>query len=263
MPQFRLAVATRCLRQPLLAALKSAAELGVAGVQFDLRNEVVSSELTDTGRRQLRHRISELGLTVSGTTVSLSHPLTDETQLDRRVVAIRAAMTFSYLLGATTLCCKVGAVPADRSSKQRQLLVEVLNDLARHGNHVGTVLCVTPTDDSAEELVALVGEVKAGPVGIDFDPAHFAMTGRSSTEALRTLHAVVSHVQLRDGLRDFSGGGQETAVGQGTIDWPELFALLGEIDYRGWLTAVRTQGDDRGGDVARAVKYVRNLLPGI
>lgn len=262
MPQFRLAVATRCFRQPLLASLKSASDLSVRGVQLDLNTEVVASELTDTGRRQLLHRVSELGLTISGAVFPLTQPLTEERELDRRVTSLREAMTFAYSLKATTLCCRVGHIPADRTSKQRLLLVEVLNDLARHGNHVGTVLCITPTDDSAEELAALVGEIKTGPLGIDFDPAHFAMTGRSSTEALRTLHAVTSHVQLRDGLRDFSGGSQEAAVGQGTIDWPEVFALLGEIDYRGWMTAIRTQGDDRPGDIARAVKFLRQLLPG-
>ena len=263
MPQFQLAVATRCFRQPLLASFKSACDLSVRGVQLDLSSEVTASGLTESGRRQMLHRISELGLTISGATVPLTQPLTEERELDRRVTALRDAMTFAYSLKATTLCCRVGHIPADRTSKQRQLLVEILSDLARHGNHVGTVLCITPTDDSAEELAALVAEIKSGPIGIDFDPAHFAMTGRSSIEALRALHAVISHVQLRDGLRDFSGGSQEAAVGHGTIDWPEVFALLGEMDYQGWMTAIRTQGDDRPGDIARAVGFVREMLPGI
>lgn len=262
MPQFRLAVATRCFRQPLLTSFQWAAELGVKGVQLDLSSEVLSSELSESGRRQLLHRVSEMGLTISGAACSLNLPLTEERELDHRVTSLREAMTFAYSLRATTLCCRVGRIPEDHTSKGRQLLVEVLNDLARHGNHVGTVLCITPTDDSAEDLASLVNEIKSGPLGIDFDPAHFAMTGRSSTEALRVLHAVVQHMQLRDGMRDFRGGGQETAVGQGTIDWPEVFALLNEIDYRGWVTAIRTQGDDRPGDIARAVSFLRDLLPG-
>ena len=263
MPQFRLAVATRCFRQPIAASLKTASELHVQGVQFDLGHEVTSSGLTESGRRQFLHRLSELNLSVAGAVFPLTHPLTDPRELERRVTAVRDAMTFAYALKASTLCCRVGRIPPDRDSKERLLLVEILNDLARHGNHVGTVLCITPTDDSAVELTALVSEIKTGPLGIDFDPAHFAMTGRSSVEALRTLHAVVSHVQLRDGLRDFSGGSQEAAVGRGTIDWPEVFALLSEMDYRGWVTAVRTQGDDRPGDIVRAVQYLRELLPGV
>lgn len=262
MHQFRLAVATRCFRQPLMDSLKSAADLSVAGVQFDLRNEVVATELTDTGRKQFLHRLSELNLTVSGASFPLTRPLTEEQDIDRRVTELRNAMTFAYSLKAKTLCCKVGRIPSDRDSKSRQLLVEVLNELASHANHVGTVLCITPTDDSAEDLLALVDEIKSGPLGIDFDPAHFALTGRSNTQALRTLHAVTMHVQLRDGFRGFDGGGQEAVVGSGAVDWTELMALLGEIDYRGWLTAIRNQGEDRGNDVARAIKQIRALLLG-
>ena len=66
MHQFRIAVATRCFRQPLMDSLKSAADLSVQGVQFDLRNEVVSTALTDTGRKQFLHRVGELNLMVSG-----------------------------------------------------------------------------------------------------------------------------------------------------------------------------------------------------
>jgi sugar phosphate isomerase/epimerase len=262
MHQFRLSVATRCFRQPLLVSLKMASELGIEGVQFDVRNEVVASELTQTGRQQFLHRLSELNLTVAGAAYPLTHPLTEEREIDRRVAELRDAMTFAYAINAGTLCCKVGRIPEDHASKQRQLLVEVLNDLARHANHVGTVLCLTPTNDSAEDLAALVDEVKTGPIGIDYDPAHFALTGRSSTDALRTLHAVIMHVQLRDGFRGFDGGGQEAAVGSGVIDWVEVLALLGEIDYRGWLTAIRNQGDNRAADVIHAVKHVRNLLLG-
>jgi sugar phosphate isomerase/epimerase len=263
MSPIRLAVATRCLNLPLLAALKRTSDWGVAGVQLDLRSELAMSDLTDTGRRQLLHRINELSLTVAGAVFPLSHPLSDETELDRRVTLLQEAMKNAFSLKAGVLCCKVGRIPTERDSKAWRLLVEVVNDLARYGNHIGTILCITPTNDAADDLMALVGEIKAGPIGIDFDPAHFAMTGQSSIDSLRLLHAHVRHVQLRDGLRDFTGGGQEAPLGQGTIDWREHIALLGEMDYRGWLTALRTQGEDRPTDTARAIKYIRQLVPGL
>ena len=262
MHQFRLAVATRCFRQPLMDSLLSAANVGVEGVQFDLRNEVVAANLSETGRRQFLHRISELNLAVSGASYPLSRPLTEEHEVDRRVSELRDAMTFAYSLKAKTLCCKVGRIPEDPASKSRLLLVEILTDLAAHSNRVGTVLCITPTNDSAEDLLALVNEVKSGPIGIDFDPAHFALTGRSNAEALRVLHAVTMHVQLRDGFKGFDGGGQESTVGSGVVDWVELLAVLSETDYRGWMTAIRNQGDDRANDIVRAVKHVGRLLLG-
>jgi sugar phosphate isomerase/epimerase len=262
MHQFRLAVATRCFRQPLLDSLLSAARIGVEGVQFDLRNEVIADQLSETGRRQFLHRISELNLSVAGASYPLTRPLSEEHEIDRRVNELRDAMTFAYSLKATTLCCKVGKIPTDRTSKSRLLLTDVLNDLAAHANRVGTALCITPTDDPADELLALVSDVKTGPIGIDFDPGHFALTGRSNPDALRVLHAVTMHVQLRDGFRGFDGGGQESVVGQGVVDWAELLAVLSEIDYRGWLTAVRNQGDTRAADVTHAVKSIGRLLLG-
>jgi len=246
----------------VLDSLKTAARVGAEGVQFDVRSEVRSSELTGTGLRQFLHRVGELNLVVAGTAIPLSHPLTEPFELDRRVEELRAALTFSYALKSRTLCCRIGRIPEDPAAPGRIQMVDVLNDLAAHSNRVGTVLCITPTDDSAETLQALVDSVTAGPIGIDFDPAHFAMTGRSNPESLRRLHASVQHVQLRDGFRGFDGGGQEAAVGHGVVDWNELLAVLGEIEYSGWLTAIRTQGDSRGADLAAALTSTRQRLLG-
>jgi sugar phosphate isomerase/epimerase len=261
MHQFRLAVATRCFVQPFIEALKSTAESSVTGFQIDIRNEIRSSELTETGRRDLLHQVAEYGLKISGAVFPLNHPLYEADKIDVRVSAIRDAMNFAYAIKATTLCFRVGRIPEDAESKERKLLVEALCDLARYSNHVGTMLAITPTNDSAEALKNLLDEVKTGPIGVDFDPAHFVMTGRPVTESLRTLHNLVLHVQLRDGIHG-NDGGQEEAVGRGNVDWIEVLALLGEMDYRGWLTSIRTQGHDQARDMTRGIKFIRQILLG-
>ncbi|WP_373651502.1 sugar phosphate isomerase/epimerase family protein [Schlesneria sp. DSM 10557] len=261
MRQFRLAVGTRCFAEPLLESIKTAAELNVKGVQFDLRYELRASEITSTGRRDLLHQISEYGLTVSGAVFPLNYPLFEQDKLDVRIAAIRDAMKFAYSLNSTVLCLRVGRIPEEAESKDRQLLVEVLSDLARHSTHIGTTLAITPTNDSAETLLKLVQEIKTGLIGIDFDPAHFAMTRRPVAESLRILHEHVVHVQLRDGDSGMRGG-EERAVGRGNVDWIEVFALLSEMDYRGWLTAIRTEGDDRASDIRRGLGLIRQSLLG-
>lgn len=261
MHQFRLAVATRCFHQPLLASIKSAGELGVQGLQFDLRNELRAGDLTETGRRDLLHQIRENGLTISGAVFPLNYPLYEPDKIDVRIAAIRDAMRFAYSLKISTLCLRIGQIPVDQDSKQRQLLVEVLSDLARHSNHIGTTIAVTPTNDSADALRQLLGEIKTGPMGIDFDPAHFAMTRRSETESLRQLHDLVIHIQLRDGDCSIDGG-QEQTLGMGNVDWIEVMALVGEMDYRGWLTLIRNQGSDPVRDLTRGAKVIRKILLG-
>lgn len=261
MRQFRLAVATRCFQKSFAESLGLAVDLGVKGLQVDVRNELRSEGLTETGRRDFMHQISERNLTISGAVFPLRHPLYEIEQIDGRVAAIREAMKFAYSIKATTLCLRAGAIPTDADSKERKLLVEVMCDLARYANHVGTSLAITPTSDSAESLKTLLEEVKTGPIGVDFDPAHYAISGQPVAESLRTLHNLVMHVQLRDGIRGIDGG-EEVAVGRGTVDWIEVLALLGEMDYQGWLTSIRTQGQDRLRDLRRGIETVRQILIG-
>jgi len=258
----RIAVATRCLNQPIDDCIRLAGEMGAEGVQLDARDELRPTDLTETGRRQFLHRLSERGLRVASLTFPLRRPLSDEVHLDARMAALRQAMQFAFDLGAQVLTTRIGPIPADAESTHYQLLRELLNDLARHGNHIGTTLTISPVGDSPESLLKLLDSVKSGPIGIDFDPAAFVIGKHSPAQALRDLYSFVAHFQARDGLREFDGGGQEVALGRGEVDWVELLPLLDEISYRGWTTIVRTQGDDKLGDITRAVKFLRNVTLG-
>lgn len=262
MPPVNLAVATRCWKLPFLELLTAVSELNVPGLQLDLREEFPPDSLTESGRRDFLHRLRERGLQPVTGWIPLRHSLYEQSTLEARLRFLHQAMTFAAQLKIRTVCFRIGQIPESLASGPGQILREVLSDLAMHGNHVGVVLAITSTEVSSAPLRELIASVKTGPIGVDFDPAHFAMQGLSVSEALKELHDLVVHVQLRDGLRDLGGGGAEVTFGQGVVDWTEVLALLVEMDYRGWLTAVRNQGDDKPGDVARAIRQVRNYMTG-
>lgn len=259
MSLFRIAVATRALQLPLRQAVKAAHDLGAAGIQLDARNEIKPSELTQTGRREFLHQLGELNLAVASVSFPARRPLYDLEELDARLAAARGAMEFAWQLNARVLTLRIGRIPEDPESKEYDLLRNVLNDLARHGNRVGTTLAITPSRDSAESLAKLLGAITDGPVGVNFDPAGFVLAGFHPTEALRNLYARVAHFVVRDAIRDIEGSGVEVPVGRGEVDWDEFIALVGEADYRGWLTVDRTQGEDKPGDLARAIEFLRNV----
>jgi sugar phosphate isomerase/epimerase len=258
----RLAVATHCFGQPLKSSIRLAAEAGAAGVQLDVRDELPPADLTDTGRRQFLHRLNERGLRIASVTFPLRRPLCDERHLDARMAALRQAMQFAYDLGAPVLTTRIGPIPPDAESTGQQLLRELLNDLARHGNQVGTTLAVSPVGEAPAAIHSLLDSVKAGPIGVDFDPAAFVIGKHSPAQALRDLHRFVVHVQARDAVRESDGGGLEVPLGRGEVDWVELLPLLDEIAYRGWVTVVRTQGDDKLGDIASAIQFLRKVSLG-
>ncbi|MFN0053374.1 MAG: sugar phosphate isomerase/epimerase family protein [Planctomycetales bacterium] len=259
MHHLRLSLATRCFQQPLRQAIQTAAACGAKGLQFDVRDELRAVDLTDTGRRQFLHHLDEIGLRMASLLLPTRRGYTDEEHLDARVSATRQAMQFARQLRSNVLIARLGKIPADKESKPYRMLFDVVSDLARHGNQVGTTLAVTPTHDSPEALADFLGLIKTGPVGIDFDPAAFVMAGHPPQAALRQLHPLIVHFTARDAIRDIDGGGVEVPLGRGEVDWLELLPLLDEIAYPGWVTAVRTQGEDLGGDAARAIEFLRNV----
>jgi sugar phosphate isomerase/epimerase len=260
MPPLHIALATSCLKLPLRESLRAAASFSAGAVQFDARDEVRPGELTETGRRQLLHALAELGLSIASLAFPTRRSFYDEEQLDARVAAVKRALDHAWQLRARVVTLRIGKIPADKESKPYRLLFDVVSDLARHGNQVGATLAVTPSHDSPQALSEFLEAVKSGPIGIDFDPAVFVMSGHNPAEALRALHAYVLHFTARDAIRDIDAGGLETALGRGEVDWIELLPLLDEINYTGWVTVNRTQGDDRAGDAARAIQYLKNVL---
>ncbi len=50
-------------------------------------------------------------------------------------------------------------------------------------------------------------------------------------------------------------------VGRGEVDWDAMVALFDEMNYNGWLTVARYEGDDPLGDATRAVTYLGNVAP--
>lgn len=263
MRTLRLAIPTRLFRGALRDTCRAAAATGAAGVQFDAREELKPGDLTESGRRQFLHHLEEIGLSVASLTFPTRHPLCEPTGLDARVAAIRKALEWAYDLKAPLLTIRPGRIPSDPASKDAMLLVEVLSDLARHANHVGSTLALTPLPDDPKAWETLLGQVSQhGPVGLDFDPASFAMAGHKPHVVLRELHTHVVHVAGRDGMRDLEGAGLETQLGRGEVDWVEIIALLGEMRYPGWITVQRTQGTDPAADCQRALMYLENVAIG-
>jgi sugar phosphate isomerase/epimerase len=262
MQLLKIAAAAHCFPGDLKQSLQAIARIGVRGVQFDGRTELKPSEFSETGRRQLLHLLDELGLRVASLHFPARRALSDPQDLEARVAAVKRVMEFSAQLQARVVTLRVGRIPDDAESNPYVLLRDILNDLCRHGNHVGSTLAITPTSDSATTLRRLCSDVREGPIGVNFDPAVCVMSGLPVGETMRELHDLLVNVQVRDAIRDIDGGGQEVPVGRGEVDWQEFLALIEETSYRGWLVVDRTRGEDQAGDVTRAVQYLREVANG-
>lgn len=262
MDRLKIAVAAHCFAGPLKRSLQAIAQSGAKGIQFDARSELKPADFSETGRRQFLHHLDELGLSVASLTFPTRGALYEPEQLEPRVAAIKGVLDFSAQLKASVVTLRVGRIPDEPQSQELLTLRDVLNDLCRHGNHVGATLAIAPLSDSAESLKRLFATINSGPIGVHFDPANCIMSGQEVGATMRALHDVLIQIQVRDAIHDLGGGGQEVPVGRGQVDWDEFLALVDEAAYRGWLTVDRTQGEDQAGDATRAIQYLRQVAQG-
>ena len=263
MPRFRIAVATAPFRLPLKEAISTAGLIGAQGIQFDLAREVTASEFGTTALKQLVHYVEERNLKIATATYSLARPLYDFEAIDVRVHALTEAMELASRMNLRQLTIRVGRIPDEATSADHIRMVDVLRDLARLGNRIGVVPCLTPSEDASQTLIDVCRSVTDGLLAVDFDPAGTVMTRRDAVATLRELHEHVQHVQFRDGRRDVDGVGVEVSLGRGQVKWDELLALLDEMRFSFWGTVRRTTGDDRVGDCQRAIQYIQRVALGL
>ena len=272
----RLAVATEDLNASLKKAIGLAAASEVHGVRLNSRSEVSAAESTESSIRQIMLYVKERQMKVAGLLCPTRHALYDSEYLEPRLDVIRKSMTLARKLEAGDLLVRCGRIPDPEATpaptaaapgiddlanpfslassqavsgpapaSQFVQLCEILNDLTRHGNHVGCTLNLQLSAYNQPLVKRLLAEVKAGPLSIAFDTATAVMTAAPVVGTFRDLYRHVGYVRARDALSDVDGAGVEVAHGDGVVDWISFLATLEESDYTGWVCAERSGGDQR------------------
>jgi len=256
----KIGIAIGDLRLPLPKALAAAARLGADAVEFDARAEIKPAELTQTGLRQLRKLLDDLGLRVAAVAYLTRRGYHVADQLDKRVAGTKEAMKMAYRLGASVVVNQIGRVPPAAEGAEWNLLVEVLGDLGRFSEHAGARLAATTGSEPGVDLARLLAALPEGSIGVDLDPGNLLVNGFSPQEAVEALGSRILHVHATDGVRDLARGrGSEVALGRGAADFPNLLGRLEEQSYRGYFTILRRTADTPLDELGAAVQYLRSL----
>lgn len=260
MPELKIAVRLRNLRQPFKVALQTAAELGLAAVELDARTEVRPQEMSQTAIRQLRKMLDDLRLRVAALSFYTRRGYGTPEELDRRVEATKQVQKLAYALGAGVVINHVGRVPDKPQGPEWELLLGVLRDLGEYGQRAGAVLCAETGSESGADLNRLIQALPEGMLGVNFNPGNLIINGFSATEAAEVLGPAIRYVHVKDAVRDLARGrGVEVEIGRGSADFPTLLGILEEHDYRGYFTIERETATDPVGEVGRAIRFLRSL----
>jgi sugar phosphate isomerase/epimerase len=253
----KLGVDLAGLRLPFQQALNLAAELGADAVEIDAREEFTPQELSRTGLREVRKMLADRRLRVAAVAFRTRRGYAVPEDLDRRVGATKAAMELASQLGAPVVVNSIGRIPPDDDALGRQMLRDVLDDLARFGSRVGAILTAETGSESGEELGRVLAELPGECLGVALNPGKLLAAGFSPQDAVAALGPRIRHVHATDARR-----GNPVSLGQGDVDYPTLLAALDEHGYRDCFVVSCTGAGDPKRELADAIAQFRKYAGG-
>jgi sugar phosphate isomerase/epimerase len=261
MKPLRIGIVAESTGLPLRSAIAHAAKMGASGVQVDAAGDLNPDHLGETARREFRNLLRSYSQDLAALHVPLRHGLDVAENLQPRIERVRKAMQLAFDLGARKVVLACPRVPDEPEAPRAQLLRESLLALGPFGDRVGTALALEIGFDPAEKVAAYLAGFDTGSLKVTYDPANLMMHGHDPLANLAPLRGWVAHVHARDARAgNLSRGIQEVPLGAGDVDWLALTATLQVIDYDGFLTVERDQGENRLTDVASGVKFLRRFV---
>jgi sugar phosphate isomerase/epimerase len=246
------------VRQALIAA----ARMGARGVQVDAIGDLAPDKLTETGRRDFRNLLRSFDLELAALNVPVRRGLDVGDDLQPRIERARKAMSLAFDLGARCIVAPCPKLPGEGAEPRAQFMREALTALGTYGDRVGCALALEIGFDPAEKVKQYLAGFDTGSLKVTYDPANFLLHGHDPLVNLPPLATLLAHVHARDArAADLSRGLQEVPVGAGDVDWIALCATLQALEFTGFITVEREQGEDRLNDVANGVQFLARFAP--
>jgi len=275
----KIAVTPSTLSEDVYEGLRWAAELGVQGVHLSVSGPWDPKALDAQARCELLDLIRSYGLEVS----ALSRWGGEVDLCERKQHASALAEGQQVLDLAADLECglwqaHVGVMPWEESDPRWVAVVDAAGELAAYGEKVGASLCIETGPEPPRVLKRLLEIIDSPGLGVNLDPANliiwpvvlaqqwgieysqeWAAENFDPHHGAEILAPWIHHTHAKDALVTEEGNHLEVPLGEGWVDWPRYVGILRAAGYEGFFAIEREIGEDRVGDTARAVDFLRGL----
>jgi sugar phosphate isomerase/epimerase len=183
-----------------------------------------------------------------------------------RTKELKEISDFAKLLKCSAVGLHIGFVPHDRSLPLYKEVVGVAQDVCDHCARHGQTLHLETGQETADDLLAFIQDVKRPNLFINFDPANMILYGTGEPiAALKKVGRYVKSIHCKDGKWAKNPGkewGQEVALGDGDVGMENYLRTLKEIGYDGPLTIEREipqEPERQKAEIGRAINLLRDL----
>ncbi len=177
---------------------------------------------------------------------------------DNRGLALRA-IEMTAELKVRFLSMHFGFIDMQNPAKAKTL-IERTRMLADKADEHNITLLLETGQEAAEELREFLEKLNHPALGVNFDPANMILYGKGNpVEAVGILGPWIKHVHIKDALQTKTTGtwGSEVVWGTGEVDADKFLRALKSAGFTGALAVEREGGDDRLGDIKKAVAKLR------
>jgi L-ribulose-5-phosphate 3-epimerase len=258
----KIGILTSCFGLPARKGIETAAELGAEGIQlFTTSGELDPQALDASARDELRSLISSLDLELAALCGDFGGGgFTDASTVAWRIERTREVIDLAVDLGTRVVTTHIGVVPENEAAPEWGTMREALEEVGAYAEEKGRVLATETGPESPALLRQFLDSLRTRAVGVNYDPANLVMAGFDHLSGVEILADCIVHTHAKDGLRPPEGP-REVPLGEGQVNFPEYLQRLQAGGYEGFLTVEREGGEDRVGDIRRAVEFLRRVKP--
>jgi sugar phosphate isomerase/epimerase len=204
--------------------------------------------------RSLRRHALLQGLAISGTAVRNTFTYAPGAQLDKEIDHVKRWVDFAAELHAPTIRIFAGDLQKGTSEADaRRWCIDAIHRACEHAATRGIILALENHGGivtTADQLLAIVKEVKSDWFGVNLDTGNFRGTDPYADLARLAPYSVVVQVKT-----NISGGGQRQPA-----DFARLVKILRDVNYRGFLVLEYEAQEDPRQAVPRHLKHLRTLV---
>jgi sugar phosphate isomerase/epimerase len=193
-------------------------------------------------------------------TIGLVPPKTRAARID----ALRQVSDFAKLLGIPQVQTHCGFIPEDPADPLYPGAVGAIRAVAQHCQANGQYFLMETGQETPTTMSRMIRDVAMPNLAVGLDTANLILYGKANpVDAVDILGPHVRSVHAKDGRwpTDPSQLGEEVLIGQGLVDFKQVFAKLHRLGYTGAITIEReTRGPQQIEDVRQEKLYLEKIL---
>lgn len=282
MYQFPIGAIVESFRMETKAAIKTAADMGLDGLQmYCTKGEHAPENFSKEARRELLKYTKDLGLRFSAICGDLGRGFGNPELNPELIEKSKRILDLALDFETDVVTTHIGVVPEDKNHPRYAIMQEACYQLASYADSIHAHFAIETGPERSEVLRDFLDSLGSTGVGVNLDPANLVMvTGDDPVKAVHNLKKYIVHTHAKDGVKladlspeyiygvlhpvpeEFKGVKlfQEVPLGTGSVDFPAYLCALEEIGYHGFLTIEREVGANPVGDIGLAQKHLLSCM---